>query len=82
MALSHALSSSFLQNDVVVFLILVLLYFLVSLPFVWGYIVINIATGYLYGFVQGLIVTVVTATLGIYQADVFTKRFLAKIVKK
>ena len=70
------------QNDFMVFFILVLLYFLVSLPFVWGYIVINLATGYLYGFLQGLVVTVVTATIGIYFADAFSKRFLAKIIKR
>ena len=34
-----------LQNDVTIFLILSLLYFAVSLPFAWGYIVVNVATG-------------------------------------
>ena len=35
-----------MQNDVTIFLILSLLYFAVSLPFAWGYIVVNVATGY------------------------------------
>ena len=33
------------QPDALVFLILVFLYTLVSLPIAWGYIIINIATG-------------------------------------
>ena len=41
------------QNGAVVFLALVLLYFFVSLPFAWGYIIVNIATGYLYGYGHG-----------------------------
>ena len=33
------------QPDALVFVILVVLYTLVSLPIAWGYIIVNIATG-------------------------------------
>jgi protein maelstrom len=33
------------QPDALVFVILIVLYTLVSLPIAWGYIIINIATG-------------------------------------
>ena len=45
------------QNDLIVFPILILLYMLVSLPFAWGYLIINIATGYMYGFWSCLLYT-------------------------
>eukprot|EP00096_Caligus_rogercresseyi_P007721 TRINITY_DN25716_c0_g1_i1.p1 TRINITY_DN25716_c0_g1~~TRINITY_DN25716_c0_g1_i1.p1 ORF type:complete len:280 (-),score=63.16 TRINITY_DN25716_c0_g1_i1:242-1081(-) len=53
------------ENDNVALLAFIGLYALVSLPFTWGYIVINVATGYLYGFVNGLAVTLLTATTGV-----------------
>ena len=56
-----------------VFTIFVLLYTLVSLPLVWGYIVVNLACGYLYGLVYGMAVTVLTATVGIALAHVLCK---------
>lgn len=70
------------QPDPLVFLILVGLYTLVSLPIAWGYIVINVATGYLYGFQIGLLVTFSAATLGIIFAHLIIKSFLVKHVEK
>ena len=62
-----------LQPPATVLLIFVLLYTLVSLPVVWGYIVINLACGYLYGVAHGIAVTVVTATIGVTIAHVLCK---------
>jgi hypothetical protein len=56
------------QPPAIVLLIFVALFTLVSLPVVWGYIVVNLACGYLFGFLYGLVVTVVTATAGILMA--------------
>ena len=62
-----------LQPPYTVLIIFVALYTLVSLPLVWGYIVVNLACGYLYGLVYGMAVTVVTATVGIALAHVLCK---------
>ena len=62
-----------LQPPATVLLIFVLLYTLVSLPVVWGYIVINLACGYLYGVAHGIAVTIVTATIGVTIAHVLCK---------
>ncbi len=70
------------QSNPLVFLILVGLYILVSLPFAWGYIVINIATGYLYGMLYGIVVTFITATIGIFVAHLLIKAFLVKHVQQ
>ena len=50
-----------------------MLYTLVSLPLVWGYIVVNLACGYLYGVTYGMAVTVITATVGIALAHILCK---------
>ena len=70
------------QDDVAIIAVLTLLYVLVSLPFAWGYLVINIATGYLYGLVKGLLVTMFTATLGILIAHFIIKKLLTKYVRR
>ena len=62
-----------LQPPYTVLVIFVALYTLVSLPLVWGYIVVNLACGYLYGLVYGMTVTVLTATVGIALAHVLCK---------
>lgn len=70
------------QPDTVVFCILVGLYTLVSLPLAWGYIIINIATGYLYGLKIGILVTFASATLGIIIAHYIIKAFLVGYVQR
>ena len=70
------------QPDPIVFSILVALYILVSLPIAWGYIVINAATGYLYGLQMGILVTFISATLGIIFAHYMIKTFLVKHVER
>ena len=70
------------QNDFTVFPILILLYVLVSMPFAWGYLIINIATGYMYGLWRGLLVTMITSISGIVIAHFVIKRFMVTFVKK
>ena len=70
------------QPDPVVFAILVALYTLVSLPLAWGYIVVNVATGYLYGLKYGICITVGSATLGVLIAHCLIRTFLLKCVEK
>jgi len=70
------------QPDPLVFIILILLYTLVSLPFAWGYIVINIATGYLYGLKIGILVTFCSATMGIIVAHFIIKSFFVTYVER
>ena len=76
--LRRALEAIENQNSVAVCVFLVFLYFLVSLPFVWGYIVVNVVTGYLYGFLSGLAITVVAAAIGISAAHSVIKALLVR----
>ena len=41
-----------------------LMFIIVSLPMTWGYLVLNIGAGYLYGFQLGSIVTSLSSTIG------------------
>lgn len=70
------------QPPAIVLLIFVALFTLVSLPVVWGYIVVNLACGYLFGFLYGLVVTVVTATAGILIAHLVILHCLAGHVRR
>ncbi|XP_023323220.1 transmembrane protein 64 [Eurytemora carolleeae] len=62
--------------------IFTLLFTLVSLPLAWGYIVINMAAGYLFGVLYGLLVTIVSATLGVVFAHYLIKFFFSGFVRK
>lgn len=70
-----------LQPPYTVLTIFVMLYTLVSLPLVWGYIVVNLACGYLYGVTYGMAVTVITATVGIALAHILCKHVLARHIR-
>jgi len=60
--------------------IFIALFTLVSLPLAWGYIVVNLACGYLFGALYGLLVTVFTATTGIFIAHIISKYFLSSYI--
>eukprot|EP00092_Neocalanus_flemingeri_P038186 GFUD01041564.1.p1 GENE.GFUD01041564.1~~GFUD01041564.1.p1 ORF type:complete len:292 (+),score=72.10 GFUD01041564.1:187-1062(+) len=60
-----------------VLFIFIALFTLVSLPLAWGYIVVNLACGYLFGALYGLLVTVFTATIGVLIAHIIIKHFLS-----
>jgi len=70
------------QPPAIILLIFVALFTLVSLPLAWGYIVINLACGYLFGFFHGLVVTVITATAGILTAHFIIMHCLASHVQR
>ena len=43
----------------------VLLFVFVSQPLSWGYIVLNVSAGFLYGFVGGVVVVCISSSIGI-----------------
>jgi protein maelstrom len=47
------------------FLFFCVLFTIVSLPFAWGYILLNIACGFLYGLVYGVIFIIIYASIGL-----------------
>ncbi|XP_067887728.1 transmembrane protein 64 isoform X2 [Heterodontus francisci] len=49
----------------------------VSFPCSWGYIVLNVAAGYLYGFVLGLGLVVIGVLIGTFIAHLLCKRLLS-----
>ncbi|XP_063780148.1 transmembrane protein 64 [Pseudophryne corroboree] len=51
-------------------------FILVSLPCVWGYIVLNVAAGYLYGLVLGIGLVIVGVLIGTFIAHLLCKRLL------
>nr|XP_012616181.1 transmembrane protein 64 isoform X2 [Microcebus murinus] len=57
-------------------LLFVVGFILVSFPCGWGYIVLNVAAGYLYGFVLGMGLMVVGVLIGTFIAHVVCKRLL------
>jgi len=66
---------------VISFVVFLMLFTAVSFPFTWGYILLNIAAGYLYGLVCGVVIIVSCATLGIMLAHVTIRRFFGDLVR-
>ena len=62
------------------FLFLVM-FTIVSFPMTWGYIVLNVAAGYLYGFKVGLVVVLVCVAFGLSTAFMVCRRFLRDYVR-
>ncbi|XP_042829016.1 transmembrane protein 64 isoform X3 [Panthera tigris] len=61
-------------------LLFVVGFIVVSFPCGWGYIVLNVAAGYLYGFVLGMGLMVVGVLIGTFIAHVVCKRLLTSWV--
>lgn len=61
-------------------LVFVLLFTVVSFPMTWGYILLNIAAGYLYGWLIGILVIMVCALTGITIAHFTIRRCLRNFV--
>ncbi|XP_078458139.1 transmembrane protein 64 [Lampetra fluviatilis] len=57
-------------------LLFVLGFVLVSFPWGWGYIVLNVAAGYLYGFLLGLALVAAGVLIGTFVAHVGCRRWL------
>ncbi|CAD7688374.1 unnamed protein product [Nyctereutes procyonoides] len=58
-------------------LLFVVGFIVVSFPCGWGYVVLNVAAGYLYGFVLGMGLMVVGVLIGTFIAHVVCRRLLA-----
>ncbi|XP_070574050.1 transmembrane protein 64-like [Ptychodera flava] len=64
-------------------LVFALLFFLVSLPMTWGYIVFNVAAGYLYGFFLGMFTVMLGVFIGTLLAHFVCRHFFSQwVVKK
>ena len=61
-------------------IIFVALFIAVAFPMMWGYILLNVAGGYLYGLILGTLMTCICALLGIVIAHEVTKRCLREYV--
>ena len=61
-------------------LLFIVMFTIVSFPMTWGYIVLNFAAGYLYGFVLGLIVVALSATFGVSTAFIVCRRYFRDYV--
>lgn len=64
------------------FFIFTCMFTVVSFPMTWGYILFNIAAGYLYGFRMGVATVMVCALTGLSIAHFVIKRFLSDFVQK
>lgn len=60
--------------------VFVVLFVAVSFPMAWGYILLNLSSGYLYGLLLGTLTTSVCALLGIFVAHVVTKKCFSEYV--
>jgi len=65
---------------VVSFVVFLMLFMAVSFPLTWGYILLKISAGYLFGFLGGLLVIISCATFGITVAHVTIRTFFRDIV--
>lgn len=72
-----ALEKSNLWTSLVIFS---LLFAAVSFPFTWGYILLNVACGYLYGLLLGFVIVVMCALCGLTAAHLLIKRFFQDFV--
>ena len=50
------------------------LFTVVSLPLTWGYILLNLACGYLFGILAGILVVTTTAAVGVFFAHLIVKQ--------
>ncbi|XP_068245309.1 uncharacterized protein [Palaemon carinicauda] len=66
----------------VVILVFLALFTVVSFPFTWGYIVINIAAGYMFGTWKGLGLTFGTVTLAVTLVHTIIRGCLREFVRK
>ncbi|CAD5118562.1 DgyrCDS7249 [Dimorphilus gyrociliatus] len=68
------------KGDIVItFLVFLVLFALVSLPIAWGYVLLNVASGYLYGLLFGALFVSVCALFGIVFAHFALKTFCTNL---
>ena len=63
------------QPDPIGLVIFFLLFTVVSFPMIWGYLLLNVGIGYIYGVAQGLLIVIVCATGGTLIAHIVLVRF-------
>ena len=56
-------------------LIFQILFISVSFPIMWGYVLLNIACGYSYGFILGTVVTCICAAVGMISSHFIIRKF-------
>ena len=62
-------------------LLFVIMFTVVSFPMTWGYILLNLAAGYLYGFMLGFVVVVISVLCGLSSAFFICRRYLREFVR-
>ncbi|XP_061198393.1 transmembrane protein 64-like [Saccostrea echinata] len=62
--------------------IFLLLFIVTSFPMAWGYILLMVAAGYLYGYIYGPIVVLICGTVGIIVAHLVMKNCCQNFIKK
>ncbi|XP_050097260.1 uncharacterized protein LOC126578596 [Anopheles aquasalis] len=75
----HALFWVEMQNEWIIFVIFLCMFTIVSFPVTVGYLVLIIASGYLFGFVRGLLTVVIGANLGVAIAHNTLKLLQSKL---
>jgi uncharacterized membrane protein YdjX (TVP38/TMEM64 family) len=63
-------------------LLFIVMFTIVSFPMAWGYILLNVAAGYLYGFCMGLLVVVISVFVGVFVSFEVCRLCLRDFVQK
>ena len=61
-------------------IIFVIMFTIVSFPMTWGYIILNMAAGYLYGFFAGLLTVTISVLFGVTVSVIICRYFLRSFV--
>jgi len=69
------------SGTLVSFVVFLMLFMAVSFPLTWGYILLNVAAGYLFGLLGGILIIVFCATFGIIIAHVTIRTFFRDVVR-
>jgi len=61
-------------------LLFIFMFTIVSFPMTWGYIVLNVAAGYLYGFLMGVVTVTVSVVVGVATSLIVCRMFIRDFV--
>lgn len=59
-------------------LVLIILLAVMNFPFTFGWMIVAVACGFLYGFLRGLLIVIIGTTIGCFFAFIFLRKFLRK----
>ena len=62
-------------------MIFVIMFTVVSFPMTWGYIVLNLAAGYIYGFIAGFVTVSFSVAFGVTASVIICRKFLRSFVQ-